>query len=153
MKLIVEKGDLFDLDLEKYALAHCISLDAKMDAGIAKEFVKRYPEMKYYLKRTIEENHLNYPVTLKYDLIVDYEGTEHVVYNLITKEKYWEKPTYETLSKALDDLVWYCKQSNRKYLAMCKIGCGLDRLSWNKVKVIIEEKFKDLDIEIVVRYI
>ena len=40
-----------------------------------------------------------------------------------------------------------------KYVAMPKIGCGLDRLQWGKVREIINETFKDLDIEILVCYI
>ena len=30
------------------------------------------------------------------------------------------------------------------------IGCGLDRLQWEKVSEIVQEVFKDIDIEIVV---
>lgn len=33
---------------------------------------------------------------------------------------------------------------------MPKIGCGLDRLEWNKVKDIIGEVFKDIDVGICV---
>lgn len=40
-----------------------------------------------------------------------------------------------------------------KYLAMPKIGCGLDRLQWGKVKEIICEVFKDMDVEILVCYL
>ena len=42
---------------------------------------------------------------------------------------------------------------NIKKLVMPKIGCGLDRLSWDKVEPMIQEIFKDLDIEIVVCYL
>lgn len=47
----------------------------------------------------------------------------------------------------------FCKCVDVKYLAMPKIGCGLDRLQWSKVREIIKEEFKDLDIEIEVRYL
>lgn len=50
MKFIIEKGNLFNLD-NSYAFAHCISLDAKMGAGIAKEFTKRYPDLKPFVKK------------------------------------------------------------------------------------------------------
>ena len=39
---------------------------------------------------------------------------------------------------------------NIKLLAMPKIGCGLDRLQWDKVKFMIEETFVDLDVEIII---
>lgn len=36
---------------------------------------------------------------------------------------------------------------------MPKIGCGLDRLQWGKVREIIKEIFGDLDIEVRVCYL
>jgi len=33
---------------------------------------------------------------------------------------------------------------------MSKIGCGLDKLSWNKVEEIIKRTFDDTEIEILV---
>ena len=45
MKIEEVNGDLFSCD-DKYALAHCISFDCKMGAGIASEFVKRYKNLK-----------------------------------------------------------------------------------------------------------
>ena len=46
-----------------------------------------------------------------------------------------------------------CKELEIKYLGLPKIGCGLDRLQWGKVREIIKEEFKDLDIEIEIRYL
>jgi hypothetical protein len=37
-----------------------------------------------------------------------------------------------------------------KKLAMPRIGCGLDRLQWEKVKFMIEFVFAKVDVEIVV---
>lgn len=39
------------------------------------------------------------------------------------------------------------------YIAMPKIGCGLDKLEWSKVKAIIEEVFAGTDIEILICYL
>lgn len=149
MVIIENKMDLFKVDLTKYTLAHCISLDCALGAGIAKIFDIKYPDMKPYLKRVVSENHLNYPVTIMYtsDNLNDY-----CIFNLITKEKYWHKPTYETITKTIQEMKYMCEQYGIKYLAIPKIGCGLDRLSWNKVKEILEEEFKGLDIEILVCY-
>jgi len=38
-------------------------------------------------------------------------------------------------------------------IAMPKIGCGLDKLDWSKVRSIIEDIFEDVDCEIVVMYL
>lgn len=44
-----EKMNLFEVGAD-YALAHCIALDCAMGAGIATQFVKRYPKMRGYLQ-------------------------------------------------------------------------------------------------------
>lgn len=135
-------GDLFESD-EKYTLVHCISADCAMGAGIAKTFDDRMPKMKKLLKRTIRENNMQ-----GYFAIL-YQGERNVI-NLITKERYWHKPTYSSLKVSLLNAKKIAIRNNIKYLAMPVIGCGLDRLQWSKVSVIIKEVFADTDIEIVV---
>ena len=79
-----------------------------------------------------------------------YEEDDRVIFNLITKEKYWHKPTYETITSCIEDLAFQCKKDNIQCLAMPIIGCGLDRLKWDKVREIIEKSFKDIDTEILI---
>lgn len=43
-----------------------------------------------------------------------------------------------------------CLEQGITELAMPRIGCGLDRLKWEKVSVIIQNTFAETDIEIVV---
>lgn len=135
-------GDLFESD-EKYTLVHCISADCAMGAGIAKTFDSKMPKMKKLLKRTIRENNMQ-----GYFAIL-YQGERNVI-NLITKERYWHKPTYSSLKASLLNAKKIAIRNNIKYLAMPVIGCGLDRLQWSKVSVMIKEVFADTDIEIVV---
>lgn len=135
-----EKGDLFNVN-HKYYLVHCISGDFKLGAGIAVKFDIKY-DMKYKLKKL-------YPSGV--------DGTTCIlidnVLNLITKEKYWHKPTYTTLRKSLEIMKEIIIKNNIKYIAMPKIGCGLDKLEWNRVKDIIQEIFKEIDIEILICYL
>lgn len=146
MILNEKKGDLFELD-DKYVLAHCISEDCAMGAGIAIEFQKRYRNMKSYCTRVILSNNLKHPC------VIPYFEEEVKVFNLITKRVYYGKPTYATLTKCIKEMAFMCKTYNIKYLAMPKIGCGLDRLQWGKVREIIKKEFEDVDIEIEVRYL
>ena len=74
-------------------------------------------------------------------------------YMLITKDKYWQKPTYASLSGAVDNMRKCCEAMGIKKLVMPKIGCGLDRLNWGMVKQIIKEKFVETDIDIIVCYL
>lgn len=146
MKLIEQKGNLFELD-QKYALVHCISLDCAMGQGIAIEFDKRFKDMKNTLIKKIKSNNLKHPITIIHN------SDNFQIFNLITKEKYWYKPTYKTITECIKQMAYLCDKYQIKNLAMPKIGCGLDKLQWDKVKLIIEQEFKDLDIEIIIRYL
>ena len=138
-----EVRDLFSVS-EDYYLAHCISADFGMGKGIVVEFNKRF-DMKNKLQ-TKYPKFVNDYHHYKYGGMALIEGR---VINLITKERYWEKPTYETLRNALNiakiRLPLECKK-----IAMPVIGCGLDRLEWSKVSNIIKDIFSDTDIEILV---
>lgn len=134
------KKDLFTMS-EEYKLAHCISSDAKMGAGIAVMFRKKF-------KLT--------SLTKLADYRMLEIGSCHLIdraLNLITKEKYWDKPTYSSFTKSVESMKQLCLQEGIKKIAMPKIGCGLDGLQWERVREIIKETFADTDIEIVVCYI
>ena len=72
------------------------------------------------------------------------------VYNLITKKKYSDKPDYQTIRVSLVVMRNHALKNNIEKIAMPKIGCGLDQLSWGMVRAIIQELFEDTDIEILV---
>jgi hypothetical protein len=131
-------GDLFNVD-KKYYLAHCISADFALGKGIAVEFNKRY-DMKKKLHNQFIVNDDCWPTCYMIDN----------VFNLVTKEKYWHKPTYQTLCAALVDMRKHIERYDIKYVAMPTIGSGLDRLEWYKVSEIIKEVFKNTDVEILV---
>lgn len=137
MKYTEIKGDLFKVSGD-YVLAHCISSDAKMGAGIAVQFKKRFK-----LIDTIQKANEG-------KLGVGTAFLEGRVINLITKPKYFHKPTYQTLESSLKEMRDIALENNIKKVAMPKIGAGLDRLSWEKNREIIKEVFSGTDIEILV---
>ena len=137
-----EIRDLFTVP-QGYYLAHCISGDYTLGAGIAKQFVDVY-NMRFKL-------HKNYPIpdgckntSIGKALLVDN------VFNLVTKARVYHKPAYETLCDSLIDMRDQCEKLDITKLAMPHIGCGLDGLDWFIVKDIIEEVFEDTDIEILI---
>lgn len=144
-----EKGDLFEM--RGYSLAHCISEDCAMGAGIAVVFNKKFKGMKSYCQWVLRENNLSFPCVIP--LTVSYNNYDIFIFNLVTKKAYYEKPTYITITKTIEDMAFMCQKFNIKKLAMPKIGCGLDRLQWGKVREIIKESFKNMDIEIVVKHL
>ena len=137
-----EKRDLFTVP-QGYYLAHCISGDYALGAGIATQFVEVY-NMRYKL-------HSQYPIPdgEKYAnvgkaLLVDN------VFNLVTKARCFHKPTYDSLYETLVDMKDQCEEWDITKIAIPYIGCGLDRLEWDKVRDIIEDVFEDTDVEILV---
>lgn len=131
-----EHRDLFSVNFKKYIPVHCISFDCKMGAGIAVPMRKKFKLGSLY--KIVNQ----YPVCVFHNK----------VYNLITKEKYWYKPTYESMEGALESMRVHAIQHDIKYIVMPKIGSGLDRLSWPKVRDMVKEIFKNTDIEILVCY-
>lgn len=129
------QGSLFDL-AEDCVLVHCISADYKLGAGIAVEFQRRFD-----LRVALESlgGH-TYPACIRVDNVL----------NLVTKGAYWEKPTYDNLTSALQLAKQICIREDITKLAMPRVGCGLDRLAWSRVKSILAEVFDDAGIDIIV---
>ena len=75
---------------------------------------------------------------------------QRYVYYLVTKAKYWQKPTYDTLQSSLEAMATHCHDNNVTELAMPQIGCGLDGLQWPKVTNMIKEIFKDKEVKVTV---
>lgn len=133
-----EYKDLFSVNFKEYTPVHCISADCKMGAGIAVPMKKKFKlnNMKSQLDEMIlQPGHAVY---------------YHGVYNLITKKKYYAKPTYDTMAASLTSMYYHITQHDIKKIVMPKIGSGLDKLSWPKVRELIQDIFEDTDIEILV---
>ena len=144
MRYREEVRDLFSVP-EEYGLVHCISADFAMGKGIVVEFNRRF-DMKRRLQR-------GYPDYLDHYRTLESGGDcilEGRVFNLITKERYFQKPTYESLRGALECMKTLCGEKGVRRVAMPVIGCGLDRLEWEKVSAIIREVFSDTGVEVLV---
>ena len=139
-----EAADLFSVS-EEYYLAHCISADFGMGKGIVVEFNKRF-DMKHKLQN-------GYPGYLDGFMKSGIKGDcilEGRVLNLITKERYFHKPTLETMKAALEKMREICVKEEITKIAMPTIGAGLDRLKWEDVTAQIKDVFYDMGIEILV---
>lgn len=144
MQLKIEKRDLFQVP-DEYFFCHCISADFALGAGIAKKFADLGVRDELLEMGRGEHWHgRGYCIQTA-------SPRPHGTYNLVTKEKYWHKPTLSTLRQALADMLdddWLYE--SRAKIAMPKIGCGLDRLQWSDVEPLIREVFADTDFEILV---
>jgi O-acetyl-ADP-ribose deacetylase (regulator of RNase III) len=138
---IEEKGDIFDLDCS-YALAHCVGKDFSMGKGIAIEFEKKFGMKDWLIKQ-------NKPIGCALLL----RTKDHNIFYLITKEfSKRSKPTYKSIENTIIDMFEQALKYEIYKIAMPKIGCGLDRKNWEKVKSIIL-KHKPPQIEIIVKYL
>ena len=147
-------GDLFDMPND-YALAHCISADFALGAGIAKEFNKRFGTRDDLFFTTCGHNMVDTwddetRETHGNCIITKYKDTDPFVINLITKRNYWNKPTLKTIEEALDNMKFCCFLYGISKIAMPRIGCGLDKQKWSDIKPLIEKVFGDTDFEIVI---
>lgn len=139
-----ENKDLFTVS-EDYNLAHYISADFGMGKGIVVEFNKRFD-----LKRKLQSKYPDYLNQYTHKRISGDCLLEGKVFNLITKERYFNKPTIITMRLALEKMKQICLENDIKKIAMPVIGCGLDRLNWNDVSEQIKSVFTDTDVEILV---
>lgn len=138
MIIMTEKRDLFTVP-QGYYLAHCISADFALGAGIAKTFDEVY-NMRFKLFREYDD----YTYDGGNALLIDN------VFNLVTKPKCYHKPRYDAVRKALETMKDIMEANAITKLAMPRIGCGLDKLSWDEVYKIICEVFEDTDVEILI---
>ena len=136
-----EKGNLFDSD-SSYALAHCVGKDFSMGKGIATEFKKRFG-MIDWLK--------NQNKAVGSSLLL--QTQDRNIFYLITKESSKRsKPTYKSIESSIIEMFEQAIKNEISKIAMPKIGCGLDRKNWERVKSIIS-KHQPAQMEILVKYL
>lgn len=158
MKSYEEKQcDLFKEygDRDDVYFAHCISADCAMGAGIAIQFVDWF-QKKYDLNLRSFCNCRSTNVGTCVDT-----GR---LFNLVTKECYWDKPSYSSLERSLKCMAKTYMQNyvigsmdgvetKLTTIVMPCIGCGLDQLDWTRVRNIIFKVFKYIPVNIIVCYL
>ena len=95
-------GDLFDAPTSA-SLCHCISSDCKLGRGIAKQFKEKFDIM----------NTLKAKKTPVGGVVVLKEKDRYI-YNLVTKENYYQKPTYTALAMSLEAMKLHALTHNVK---------------------------------------
>lgn len=134
-----EHGDLFEVG-DDFALCHCVSKDLDMGAGIAVTFKKQFGGVEELKRQSVDVGGVG---------VLQKKG--RFVYYLVTKNKHGGKPTMETLGASMRAMKQHIVANEVKRLAMPKIGCGLDRLSWGSVQEMLLGIFDDVEIELLVR--
>jgi len=144
-------GDVVDYAASGLSsVAHCISADAAMGAGIAKALDANFGLRERVRALPRELVAVGNVVELRCRAC---DGSVVSVFNMITKEAYWELPTYDTMRAALRSLRAACDEyeadagtvssgeRRMPVLTMPRIGCGIDRLAWDRVLPMVVEAF------------
>lgn len=130
-------GDLFT---SRASLAHCVSVDFHMGAGIAKDFRKRYPrhqeELRAGLWRVGEAARVK-------------DGNRYIFY-LVTKPNFFDKPTEAAVVFSIYQLARWVELLGIKELALPRIACGLDGHKWEDIRPIIISAFRHMDVTLTV---
>ena len=133
------QGDLFRDQTANFG--HCVSSDLAMSAGIAAQFVRLYPEL--------EKLRPHYRNLKAGSLIAHFSSQNgNWIYNLVTKKRHYDKPTYYNLRKSFCRMKSHMLMYGIKEINLPQIGCGLDKLEWARVFIIILCLFANTDIRV-----
>lgn len=144
MQITEIKGDVFSAKGCTYL--QCISADIACGKGIAVAFNRHFDT-----RNRLMESFGN-TVLHRWDLgDIGFALYCTPVLNLITKRRYFEKPTETSLQNALRDAASTCRELNLNKIAMPRIACGLDRMDWQtQVRPAIIDAFSGTDVDITV---
>ena len=120
-----------------HSIAHCISADFKLGAGLAKQIKEKFPSY-FPTKKEYKQQVLH----------AQYLGHDKFVFHLIVKPRYFHKPTYRSLRKALLALRDQMNFYRIDKLGIPHLSCGLNKLDWTEVQKIIHEAFRDSKLEL-----
>ena len=149
MSLQVMRGNIFDqIDTEQYdVLIHGCNCMNTMEAGIAKQIKKRFPEA-YAVDRKTIKGSKDKLGTCTMSLVQLKNGKHFFIVNAYTQYAYGKNPNAKYAD--LKALASCLKQVQKKLgdpragrkIIMPKIGCGYGNLDWQSVKGVIDETLK-----------
>ena len=115
------------------AIAHCISADAKMSKGFAETICRRVNGLQKFCRKA----KTNVGSALPYW----HPESNNFIYNLVTKSKFFKKPTLDNPRISLENMRGHDLLNNTTTISLPKIGCGLDKLQWTDVFKLIQDTF------------
>lgn len=118
---------------------HCVSQDAKMSRGVAFDLAQKF-KVKIFPKETPSA--------------ILFPAGQNQIINLVTKVNYYDKPTIENLSRALEqgmDLIRMNFPDVTVVMASV-LGCGLDGLDYSIVRPLLERVAEKSQITIKVHH-
>ena len=123
-------------------IGHCISPDARMSKGFADFLSHRIPG----LRSTCRKARLCMGQVNPFS-----DSTEkRYIYNLVTEERFCDKPNLSTLSKTLEAMKIHASVNGVSTFAIPKLGCALDQKNWREIVKLLRDIFAYADVQLVV---
>ena len=133
-------GSVFDAP-NSVALAHCVSADLAMGSGIAVQFAKRWPDIRSgYVGSKPGSLHVH----------VSARGP---IFNLITKERFDDKPSWEDFRNSVVALKNKMIELEMRTVAVPELGSGRDQLDLNKVIKTLREVLVEAGIGVIMYHL
>ncbi len=130
MQLVHVMGDILDCP-PSMSIAHCVSLDGKMGAGLARTLQARFHLRQDFLQAPRE---VGGAVALR-------RGNRFIV-NLITKERFFHLPSGKDFEQSIQNLRKFLIFNNIREIAVPELGAGLDKLDLDRVIATIKRVLK-----------
>lgn len=121
-------------------IVHCVSKDGALLKGFAADVRRDHRQY----KNNSKPFHLSGLVTSTYGV-----STRRYLH-MVTKEKFFHKPTYNSLRSGINALKNYCVSNSITRLAMPRLAAGLDKMEWSEVSAILIRTFSFTGIKLYV---
>jgi len=131
-------GDLFN-DNSHEAIGHCVSKCLTMSNGIALQFRHKFNNVDFLIGQNKNVREIAAMKTKR----------QWIIY-LITKQYYYEKPTYENIFATLQNLKTFCLINKINSLALPKICAGFDKKEWSIISNMLKFTFQHTSIKITI---
>jgi len=138
--VIEVQGNIFEIDPNS-VLTHCVSADFKMSKGLALAIRRKFGQVTQLRKQKKAMTE-----------IASIEAGGRTILHLVTKEHYWQKPTYQNLFQTFQNLMKLCTECRITQLNCPRLSYGLDEHEWENVRSMLRYIFWDyIVIKIIVR--
>lgn len=135
------EGTVFNTDAQ--ALVNTVNCTGVMGAGIALEFMLRYPEM---FKNYEDKCRMKMMVTGKVDYYVN--ADDRIIVNFPTKWHFKYPSKLIWIEQGLKDFVKTYHKNGITSVAFPKLGTSNGGLNWDEVKILMEKYLSNLDIDV-----
>ena len=139
------RGSIVDAYNRGEDVVHCVSSDFEMGIGVAKALSDQDPMLKINMRNTYpmnDEIHFS-PFCATWH---NHRFEKHI-YNLVTKYRYFHKPTIATLRLSIMSLR---SELERRYgadvdifISMPKIASGADKIPWSQTEKLLKDLLPD----------